>query len=222
MLHEAPPQWTVEPAGRVGARPRVLFVSIFAPDEPVREVVEAAALLPSIDVQITGDLHKIPPGLRDSAPPNVSFLGFLRGADYSRAVSAADIVMALTTEPMSVVRAGCEAVYAGRPLVVSHWRASREVFPYAVHVSNDPAGIAVGMRAAVERHPQLLAAAPAARSLQATRWRHQIDRVRERLRGPVGAARRSTVDGLSGRSRPGARRFRPSGPAGARAPETGS
>jgi glycosyltransferase involved in cell wall biosynthesis len=182
IVHEAPIEFdgtTAEPVR--GGRPAVLFVCIFQRDEPVAEVIEASRRVPEIDVHVTGDLAKCPPSLRESASTNVRFVGFLTGDAYREAVLGADAVLALTTEPSSVVRAGYEAVYAERPLVTSDWPASREVFPHAVHVANDADAIAAGMRRAVAERDALLAAAPRALGLQRKRWEEQLAALRERL-----------------------------------------
>jgi glycosyltransferase involved in cell wall biosynthesis len=130
---------------------------------------------------VTGDLRRCPTRLRERAWPNVRFTGFLSGQDYKSAVLEADVVLALTTEPSSVVRAGYEAVYAKRPLVVSDWPASREVFPYAIHVENRAASIAAGLERAVREHSRLLAVAPRALELQRARWQEQLASLRQRL-----------------------------------------
>jgi glycosyltransferase involved in cell wall biosynthesis len=183
VVHEAAPPWSVAPAGPLGTPPRVLFVGIYAPDEPVDQVIEAARRMPEVRMDITGDLRKRPPGLEEGAPDNVRFVGFLNGEDYRRAVEEADIVLTLTTFPTSVVRSGYEAVYAGRPLVVSDWPELRRVFPHAVHVANDADGIERGLREAVTRHADLVAAAPDARELQQRRWEAQLDTLRRRVAG---------------------------------------
>jgi glycosyltransferase involved in cell wall biosynthesis len=181
IVHEAPVEWRGLPRRELRPRPRVLFVCIFQRDEPVSEVLEAARRCPELDVHVTGDPDKCPSKLRDGAPPGVRFTGFLTGEDYEQAVLDADVVLALTTEPSSVVRAGYEAVYAERPLVVSDWPASREVFPHAVHVSNDAPGIAAGLRRAVSEHERLVQVAPEALALQRARWDDQLTALRNRL-----------------------------------------
>jgi glycosyltransferase involved in cell wall biosynthesis len=181
IVHEAPVEWSGRPRRTLRPRPRVLFVCIFQRDEPVAEVLEAARRCPELDVHVTGDPGKCPSRLREGAPPNVRFTGFLTGEDYERAVLDADVVLALTTEPSSVVRAGYEAVYAERPLVVSDWPASREVFPHAVHVPNDAPGIADGLRRAVFEHERLVHVAPNALELQRARWEEQLAALRNRL-----------------------------------------
>ncbi len=164
------------------ARPIVLFVGVFADDEPVADVVEAARqLLDVADVHITGDSGRAPDGLLEQAPANVQFVGFLEPVAYRRALADADVVLALTTEPSSMIRAAYEAIYAERPLVVSDWPALREAFPYAVHVAGDANGIAVGLRAALEQLPRLRADAIAARAQQDQRWAAQVARLREAI-----------------------------------------
>jgi glycosyltransferase involved in cell wall biosynthesis len=181
IVHEAPPAWSMQPVAHPRGRPRVLYITRFAGDEPTREVVEAARLVPGVDLHITGDLRKCPPGVRDCAPPNVTFVGFLRGEDYRRALEEADIVLVLTRHEQAVNRAAYECVYAGRPLIVSRLPAMTAAFPYAVHVDNDTAGIAEGIQAAVDRHAEMVEAVPAALALQLERWERQLDGLRRCL-----------------------------------------
>jgi glycosyltransferase involved in cell wall biosynthesis len=184
VLHEAPPLWSVAPAAPPAGRPCVLFVCIFAGDEPVEAVLAAAARVPSVDVVVTGDLRRCPPALRAWAPANVSFPGFLSGDEYPAALARADVVLVLTTnEDISVPRSAYEAVWAGRPLVLSDAPAFRELFPFAVHVTNDADGIAAGLLAAVASHDELRARAEQAGRLQERRWREQQRRL-ERLVAP--------------------------------------
>jgi glycosyltransferase involved in cell wall biosynthesis len=185
IVHEAPMTFGGAPRRGLRERPRVLFVCIFQRDEPVAEVLEAARRCPELDFEVTGDVAKCPAKLRDGAPPNVRFAGFLTGDDYERAVLDADIVLTLTTEPSSVVRAGYEAVYAERPLVVSDWPVSREVFPHAVHAANDAPDIAAGLRRAVSEHERLVGLAPRALELQRARWDEQLAALRDRLSTPT-------------------------------------
>lgn len=184
LLHEAPPVLELPTADATGrARPEVLFVGVFAPDEPVAAVIEAARALPDVDVVVTGRTERADPSLLTSAPDNVRFPGYLGPDDYRAALASADVVMALTTERTSVVRAGYEAVYAEKPLVVSGWPTLRELFASAVHVDADAASIASGIREALARLPELAAAAPAARRRQAERWEEQLATLRAALTG---------------------------------------
>lgn len=180
-LHEAPPLWSVAPPTPLGARPRVLAVTVFAGDEPVAELLEAARLVPEADVAVTGDPQRCPAALRAAAPDNVTLTGFLRGDDYRAAVEAADVLVVLTTASTSVVRAGYEAVYAQRPLVVSDTPALRDAFPLAVHAANTPDRIAAALREAIARHDELAARAPEALRIQRERWDRQLARLEAAL-----------------------------------------
>jgi hypothetical protein len=174
LLHEAPTARAGAETTQKTARPRALFVCTFDPDEAVEEVLEAAADLNDIEMRVTGDLRRCPPDLRSTAPANVTFTGFLRGDAYQSEIASADVVLALTTEPTSVVRAGYEAVYAERPLVVTGWPNLRHLFPYAVYVTNDAPSIARGIRRALNEQDALTASAPRAREVQEQRWLDQL------------------------------------------------
>jgi glycosyltransferase involved in cell wall biosynthesis len=187
LLHEAPGTWRVEPVPPISNRPVVLVVGIFGGDEPVAEVLSAAAAVPDIDLRLTGEVARLSPqtAAAGAALPNVEFVGFLGPDDYRKAVYDAHVVLTLTTEPTSVMRAACEAVFAGRPLVVTDWPVLREYFPYAVHVKNEPAAIAVGMTDAVARLDDLGALAARAAEIQHDRWQEQLATLRRRLRLPA-------------------------------------
>jgi glycosyltransferase involved in cell wall biosynthesis len=179
IIHEAPPARRAAPARPLSRRPRIVYIGRFAGDEPTEEVVEAARLVPEADVLITGDVRKCPAPLVKSAPANVIFTGFLEGEDYDRALEQADAIMVLTRHPLAVNRGAYEAVYFERPLIISDLPAMTPLFPYAISVSNDSAGIARGIRSVIKRHPDLVSACPRARALQEQRWQQQLDRLRE-------------------------------------------
>jgi glycosyltransferase involved in cell wall biosynthesis len=180
VVHEAPSDVTpTEPARR--GRLHILFVGRFAPDEPVDLVLAAARQVPSCDVSITGDLDRCPDALRSDPPANVRFLGFLEAADYRAAVDDADVVMCLTTEPGSVMRAAYEAIYARRPLIISGWPIARELFPFALPVEHQAAALSQAFRDADARYEELAAQTEAARELQMARFDAQREAVSRRL-----------------------------------------
>lgn len=173
VVHEAPPTWTSTPHRAPTPPLTVLFVSIFAADEPVEVALDAARRLPEVRFRITGETAKAPPGLLAGSPANVEWTGFLAAEDYRQALADAHLVLALTTEPTSVVRAGYEATWAGRPLLVSDSPAARAAFPEAVHVANDGASIAAGVQRARAGYAELAARLPVARARQSERWERQ-------------------------------------------------
>ena len=181
LVDAAPPSWTVEPARHLNDRPRVVLLGSFAPEEPIQSVMEAARLMPSVDVWITGEPGKCPSWIADSAPSNVTCVGAPSGSDRPRIIAAADIVLTLSTDPERMMRPAFEAIHAGRPLVVSDLPGLRQVLPHAIHVANDGASIAAAVRSALDRHASLVAAAPAARELQRARWDARIAALRTKL-----------------------------------------
>lgn len=187
VVHEAPGDWELGPPGRHD-RLRVLYVGRFADDEPWQAVVEAAAAVPRCDIRMTGEERRLGAGCR-SWPGNVDLVGYLDPAAYRQAVLDADVVLCLTTEPGSVMRAACEAVWAGRPLVVSDWPVNRELFPHAVHVANRGSSVADGIRCADADFDRLAGAAPAARQEQWERWQRQLDDLLDHLSLPSPSAR---------------------------------
>jgi glycosyltransferase involved in cell wall biosynthesis len=186
ILHEAPPFWAIETPAKLAGRPQVLWVTIFAADEPVETVLEAARQLPQVDFKITGDLRRCPPEMVSAAPANIEFTGFWADEGFARLISGSDVMLVLTTERASVPRAAFEAVQGLRPLVLSDFPELRDQFPHAIFVSNSASGIADGIREAVSRHEELAGIAPEARKRQRHRWYAQLRQLEELLRAGPG------------------------------------
>ncbi|HEX7290210.1 MAG TPA: glycosyltransferase [Conexibacter sp.] len=183
IVHEAPPTGPAPEAARPGPRapdaapgearaPVVLWSGIFAADEPFPAVIEAARLLPDVELHVAGDLRRCPVDPAD-APPNVHWLGFLRGEAYRRALHGADVVLALTNDSTSAMRAAAEAVYAGKPLITSDLEHLVALFPSALPVRNEASAIADGIRGALAARERLAAESAATCELQLARWERQ-------------------------------------------------
>lgn len=172
VVHEAPVDF---PMAQPPTDPRVLFVGIFASDEPVAAVVEAATLLPHVTFQITGSVDRAPRGLIDTSPSNVAYVGFLDQPAYRAAVATCSLVLTLTTEPSSVMRSGYEAIYAGVPLVVTDTEALRETFPSAGFCDNTGPSIAAAVTSVLTSPATETATrSRAALALQRDRWQGQL------------------------------------------------
>lgn len=200
VVHEAPPVRAAT-AGAGGAprlRSRAVFVCVFADDEPVGAVVEAAALVPDVDVVVTGDPARRPVGLRERAPSNVEFVGFLAREAYADLLAGCDVVIALTTEPTSVMRAAYEAVYAGRNLVVSDWPDLRRTFPGAAFCDNTARSVAEAVLEASGRTDE---ERTQALELQSQRWEQQVAQLRTLLGVSGGRGSRGTDRGAAGGDR---------------------
>ncbi len=194
VLHEPPRDRGVSgspnssDALEVTTRPVVLFICIFAPDEPVAEVVHAAGVRLDCDWWITGDPSRAPTDVFANASPNVHLTGYLGPEEFDAALGEADVVLALTTEPTSVMRAAFEAVDARRPLVISDFPAVTEPFPYAIPTSNDGASIARAVGRIVDDRESTRSTTELAHRHHAERWDGQLEGLCELIDGGVRTA----------------------------------
>lgn len=97
----------------------------------------------------------------------------LDAAKYQAALVNADVVVSLTTEPGSVMRAADEAVYGRRPLIISAWPLAWAPFPHALHVPLETAALGAAFRTADARFPELASLTEEARELQIARFYEQ-------------------------------------------------
>ena len=70
----------------------VTFVGRVSPEKGIDEFLEAARKLPDIPFAVAGSCDGMP-GLADEAPPNVKFLGFLRGDELRKAYLASRFIV---------------------------------------------------------------------------------------------------------------------------------
>jgi glycosyltransferase involved in cell wall biosynthesis len=138
------------------SRPTVLVAGSLDPTEPVAEALAAAALLPDVQVRVTGDMAGVPAAVRRGAPPNVVFTGFLAYPAFLGEMLAADVVAVFSTDPHIMNRAAFEAAGLGRPLVLSDLAGLRERFgAAALFAGGRPEAMAVALREALRRAPEL-------------------------------------------------------------------
>ena len=140
----------VAPDGAAG-KLQVLFICTYASDEPYSAVVQAAgAFIDQAQIYITGRLKPQDEELRQSAPPNVTFTGFVPEGRFIGLLRAADVVMDLTTRDNCLVCGAYEGVAAGKPLILSDSRATREYFSQGVvYTDNTPESIEQCLREAL-------------------------------------------------------------------------
>jgi len=120
-----------------------LFICSWADDEPVAEVVRAAAILekeyPFFKTIITGrpKLQKHLNGV--SIPDSIVLTGFLSEEDFEEQVNAADIILDLTTRPDCMVCGAYEAISAEKPAILSDNPPTREYFNLGVEFTDNSA-----------------------------------------------------------------------------------
>jgi glycosyltransferase involved in cell wall biosynthesis len=125
VLPDPLPRMPAPPASQL--RGGVVVISTFAADEPIDRVFRAAAELPALAFFVTGRAEncRVPASER---PPNVILTGYLDDLEYWRLLAGATAVVDLTTMDDCLVCGGYEALAAGKSLVLSDNRASRELF----------------------------------------------------------------------------------------------
>lgn len=127
-LHASPP-----PAFQVSSEEYVLVPLSYADDEPLAELMAAARACRDYTFIFTG---RAPANLKESAPRNVNFAGYVTNEEYIRLVMGCAAIAALTTRPATMQRAGYEALVAGKPLVTSGHSVLRNYFGDAATYSS--------------------------------------------------------------------------------------
>jgi glycosyltransferase involved in cell wall biosynthesis len=125
----------------------VVVVNTFTADEPLEEVLAAAADLDTVQFHITGKKSRAGQHLPQRPPDNVHFTDFLPNETYYALLSGSQAVMCLTKRDHTMQRGACEALSLGKPIITSDWPLLQTYFHKgAVHVDNTAAGIRQGVQ----------------------------------------------------------------------------
>lgn len=122
---------------------KFLFICSWADDEPVAEVVRAAAIIekdyPFFKIIITGKpkLQKHLSGI--SVPDSIVLTGFLSEAGFEGQLNTADVILDLTTRPDCMVCGAYEAIAAEKPAILSDNPPTREYFNRGVEFTDNSA-----------------------------------------------------------------------------------
>lgn len=137
----------------------ILFVSTWAEDEPILEVMEACRILIGrVKVHVSGKMKKKFASEVLNAPPNFIPTGFLSDIDYFSLMSRVDCVMAITTRPATLVCGAYEAISMGKPLLLGDTPVLREYFDAgALYTSGTAADISEKLKELPARLPALRA-----------------------------------------------------------------
>ncbi|MCZ8133160.1 MAG: glycosyltransferase [Steroidobacteraceae bacterium] len=153
ILHDRIPQLAQPSEFALPNRFVIAFVCTFSWDEPVEEVLAAAALLPpDYCVYITGrpKVARLSDEALARAGERVSLTGFLDEPSYSSLLRASDAVMVLTTNEDTLLCGTYEAVSVGKPMITSDTEALKSFLPIGcVHTPACATAIAAAIQHAI-------------------------------------------------------------------------
>lgn len=162
----------------------ITVVNTFSPDEPLEQVLEAAAGLGDVQFHVTGrprNGQPMPP-----APANVHFTGFLPTEQYYALLRGSHAVMCLTTRNHTMQRGACEALSLGKPIITSDWPLLRDYFHRGtVHVDNSSEGIRQGVGMLQENYEQYAAGIQALQAFQQREWQEKVAALAELLQQAI-------------------------------------
>jgi len=134
----------IERAATPASPPRILVPLTYSRDEPVTELLEAARQTPEFRWQFTG---RAPQHVRDAAPENVEFVGFVSDEEYLALIQHASAIAAITTQEGTMQSAGYEALASATPLLTTPTRVLVEYFGDAArYAAPEAAALADGAR----------------------------------------------------------------------------
>lgn len=148
-----PPEITVAAKAETRERPTAVYICSFKNDEPVDTFLAAARTIPDVDFHVTG---RAPDGVRATLSSNVKLTGFLPENDYNELLGSADIIIALTTRPGTLLYGAQEAISLGKPLVLSRTPTLESYFAGGtIFVENTVQDLGTGIRDALAREEEL-------------------------------------------------------------------
>ena len=160
------------------------FVSSFTPDEPLEQFLHAAKSIPDVTFHVTGNPERASPAIHALRPDNVHFTGFLSAGEYTDLITNSDAVIALTKEDFTMQRGAYEAIYLGRPVIVTGFQVLRDsFFKGAVYTDNSIESIIEAVNEMRSRQSTLEAEASQLREHKHEVWN---DRERELLSIAIG------------------------------------
>jgi glycosyltransferase involved in cell wall biosynthesis len=161
-----------------GSRQTILAPLSYAFDEPVRELLEAAAMAPEIHMTLTG---RAPDWVVKSAPENCAVVGWLSRPDYESLLSRASGVVCLTNRELTMQMGAFEALEHGIPILASPTAVLRDYLDQGGVVfvkDHTPAELAAGIRALWRERERLRTEALAARRTMFERAGHELAELR--------------------------------------------
>jgi len=147
VLPDPLPEISYTGGNKLKGNVNIFMISSFGIDEPISEVLHAMKeFKDDVVLYISGNNKKLDRKIKESAPENIVFTGFLNDQDFINMLFSAEVIMVLTTAEACMLCGCYEAVAAEKPLITSNKQALKDYFTGAVFVENDQIGISNGIK----------------------------------------------------------------------------
>lgn len=151
---------------------KAVIICGYGKDEPINEVLKAAELIPDIDFYLTGKSDKLK---NIPMSQNVKLTGYLNNTDYEIFLRTADLIIALTTRPDTVLCGAYEAVGLQKPLITSDTETLRKYFNKGtIYTANNANAIAQAITEARKNLAKLYNEMALLRKEKETTWQKQF------------------------------------------------
>jgi glycosyltransferase involved in cell wall biosynthesis len=168
-----------------------MVIATFAPDEPIREIIEAAFSMPEVNFVVSGNPSRSR-ALGVDLPTNVHLTGFLPDQLYWEQLARADVICDLTLMSDCLVCGAYEGLALAKPMVLSDNAPTRDLFgTSAILTESNPGSIAEALCAALEKRELLQVKARDARDAFRPRWEAQATLIWEAIQ--TGAAKQKAA-----------------------------
>ncbi|MCF8260831.1 MAG: hypothetical protein K9J12_08655 [Melioribacteraceae bacterium] len=133
-----------------------VYISSFAVDEPIKEIVEMARLLPTkITVYWTG--KKPDSVILENPPSNLKLTGYTSYEDYVNLITNSQCIIGLTTEDDCLQSGAYEALGVEVPMVLTDSEALRSFFgDSAIYTDHKPEKIAKAIMEVMENKEEMM------------------------------------------------------------------
>lgn len=155
----------------------IVWVNVGAVDEPRDVFFEAARQMPDITFYVTSDYQRNEELKRyqANASANVTFTGHLPDADYYQLLKSADVVLTLTNWDHTLQQGACEAMWLGRPVIISDQSMLRNYFSKgAVFTDNTVDSLVSAIRQMRTEHTRYCTEIIEVADLKRVEWDKQV------------------------------------------------
>jgi glycosyltransferase involved in cell wall biosynthesis len=176
---------------QTGPRQTILAPLSYSFDEPVQELLDAAAMAPEVHLTLTG---RAPDWVLQTAPENCTVVGWLSRSDYESLLSQASGVVCLTNRELTMQMCAFEALEYGIPILASGTAVLRDYLDQGGVVFTDdhtPTKLAAGMRQLWHERDRFMAEALVAQRVMFQRARQELSELQAALDD-------TSIDALSG------------------------